>query len=132
MLRARGLALPPAVCVVPVRMTEAWFLFDEPALRRAAGNPNGTNPLDVPRRAECDRLPDPKARLHEILREASGLSGRRRQKLPTGGAARRVADFIDAFMPLRGIAAFDALEAHIAEVIAKQGWYHSNRKGSTI
>src|SRR4051812_38300493 len=27
---------PPFVCVVPVRMMEAWLLFDEPAIRRAA------------------------------------------------------------------------------------------------
>src|SRR5690606_18674132 len=30
------------VPVVPVRMTEAWLLFDESAIRRAADNPNGT------------------------------------------------------------------------------------------
>ena len=27
------------VCVVPVRMTEAWLLFDIDAIRQAAGNP---------------------------------------------------------------------------------------------
>jgi predicted ATPase len=37
--------VPPVVCVIPVRMQEAWFLFDESALRRAAGNPNGKQPL---------------------------------------------------------------------------------------
>ena len=31
----------PHICVVPVRMTEAWLLFDEKAIRKAAGNPNG-------------------------------------------------------------------------------------------
>ena len=30
---------PSAVCVIPVRMMEAWLLFDEPALRKAADNP---------------------------------------------------------------------------------------------
>ena len=29
----------PTVCVVPVRMTEAWLLFDISALRKAASNP---------------------------------------------------------------------------------------------
>src|SRR4051794_15078621 len=29
------------VCVVPIRMTEAWLLIDESAIRRASGNPNG-------------------------------------------------------------------------------------------
>ena len=30
------LTLPPHVCIVPVRMTEAWLLFDEPAIRYAS------------------------------------------------------------------------------------------------
>ena len=29
----------PHVCVVPIRMTEAWLLFDEAAIQRAAGTP---------------------------------------------------------------------------------------------
>lgn len=39
------MAKPPAVCVVPLRMTEAWLLSDEAALRHAAGNPGGRVPL---------------------------------------------------------------------------------------
>ncbi|MGH9764618.1 MAG: hypothetical protein ACREDR_41175 [Blastocatellia bacterium] len=31
--------LPDSIRVVPVRMQEAWLLFDEPAIRSAAGNP---------------------------------------------------------------------------------------------
>ena len=31
----------PSVCVVPVRMTEAWLLFSEDAIRYAAGNLSG-------------------------------------------------------------------------------------------
>ncbi|MCJ7687521.1 MAG: DUF4276 family protein [Desulfobacteraceae bacterium] len=67
----------PAVCVVPVRMTEAWLLFDEPAIRFAAGNPNGKNPLDMPDLSIIEQVSDPKDVLFEILREASGLRGRR-------------------------------------------------------
>ena len=33
---------PPAwASVIPVRMREAWLLFDETAIRKAAGNPSG-------------------------------------------------------------------------------------------
>jgi hypothetical protein len=39
----------PHVCVVPVRMTEAWLLIDELAIRRAAGRPQSTDPLDLPK-----------------------------------------------------------------------------------
>src|SRR5262249_34801620 len=48
----------PIVCVVPVRMQEAWLLFDEPALRRAAGNPNGRMILQLPHLGELEGLPD--------------------------------------------------------------------------
>jgi hypothetical protein len=38
----------PVVCVVPVRMMEAWLLIDEMAIRRVAGNPNGRIPIELP------------------------------------------------------------------------------------
>src|SRR6185295_11421789 len=38
----------PAICVVPVRMQEAWLLFDELAIRRSSGNPNGSEVLEIP------------------------------------------------------------------------------------
>jgi hypothetical protein len=37
---------PPIICVIPIRMQEAWLLFDELALRRAAGNPHGRMPCN--------------------------------------------------------------------------------------
>lgn len=74
-----GLAEPLAAAVVPVRMTEAWFLFDEVAIRRAASNPQGKRSLNLPRPTEVEALPDPKQRLHQALREASELKGRRLQ-----------------------------------------------------
>ena len=64
---------PPAcVCVIPVRMQEAWLLFDENAIRRAAGNPSGKVPLQLPALHGCEDLPDPKRLLHYLLEEASG------------------------------------------------------------
>ena len=48
------------VCVVPVRMQEAWLLIDEAALRRAAGDPNGTQPLAMPDVQRLEELADPK------------------------------------------------------------------------
>ncbi len=68
---------PPVVCVVPVRMQEAWLLIDEFALRKAAGNPRGRQRLDIPEPKKLEDLPDPKQILHDLLREASGLRGRR-------------------------------------------------------
>ena len=117
-----GMMPPPSICVVPVRMTEAWLLFDESALRRAAGNPNGKMPLDLPRIADLEKVPDPKAVLRGLLLNASGLHGQRLKKHSTVGGARRVAELLDDFSPLRGLAAFAALEADIAAVIRANDW----------
>jgi hypothetical protein len=112
----------PAVCVVPVRMLEAWLLFDEAALRRASGNPNGKQPLWLPDKSELEGLPDPKSVLHELLREASGLRGRRRSRRPVGKLAVRVAELTGDFSPLRALPAFSSLEEELRQVVESQGW----------
>lgn len=115
-------SIPHTICVVPVRMQEAWLLFDEMALRRAAGNPNGRVPLEFPYVSDLEKLSDPKRIFHELIREASGLSGRRRKHIPVHKYARRVAELIDDFSPLRKLSAFAALETEIQRVISEQGW----------
>jgi len=47
----------PHVALVPVRMTEAWFLHDEEAIRRASGNPNGRVSSTYRTREEWSRSP---------------------------------------------------------------------------
>lgn len=116
---------PPVICVVPIRMQEAWLLFDELAVRRAAGNPNGRMPLQLPRLNDLENLPDPKENLNELIREASGLSGRRRKKLPVSMYAQRVLEFIEDFDPLRRLSAFKALEDEIRVTLRAQGWLTS-------
>jgi hypothetical protein len=110
------------VRVVPVRMQEAWLLVDEAALRRAAGNPNGRDPLELPPRKRLDQLPDPKETLHGLLRDASGLTGRRLKRFAPQARALRVAEFIEDFAPLRGLPAFAVLEAELLQVIGQRGW----------
>ena len=106
----------PFVPVVPVRMTEAWLLFDEHAVRLAAGNPNGRAPLELPVRSP-EEMHDPKSFLHGVLRTACGLKGRRLRDFSTSQAAHRIAEYIDDFSPLRALSAFAALELRIANVI---------------
>jgi len=113
--------IPPIVPVVPVRMTEAWLLFDENAIRWAAGNPNGSDPLPLPMR-EIEDVPDPKALLHDALRTASGLSGRRRQKFNVRDGVHRVGEYIEDFSPLRRLSAFQRLEDDLATVLRQAGW----------
>ena len=112
----------PAVCVVPVRMTEAWLLFDEAAIRRAAGNPNGHVQLALPDLRDVESLSDPKAILHHQLVVASELGKRRSKTFPVGIAAGRLADHILDFAPLRQLTAFSALEQDLQQLIEEQGW----------
>ena len=53
------------VAIIPVRMTEAWFLIDESALRTAAGNPNGKTPLKMPSLSGLEKLVAPKGSFME-------------------------------------------------------------------
>ncbi|WP_233158305.1 thioredoxin domain-containing protein [Actinokineospora bangkokensis] len=67
--------------VIPVRMTEAWLLLDEQAIRRVAGKPNGRSQLPLPSLREVERRSDPKQILAECLVAASETTGRRRQQM---------------------------------------------------
>lgn len=81
--------------VIPVRMTEAWLLVSESALRGASGNPNGRTALHVPALKSLESLPDPKAVLQKLLVDAGGLSGRRRKKANFSAQRARIPDFFE-------------------------------------
>lgn len=101
------------VAVIPVRMTEAWLLLDESALRLAAGNPNGRVPLSVPPLSRLEALPDPKAILRDLLVLASEATGRRRRRFDDQAARQRVVELIEDFSPLRHLPAFEAFEREL-------------------
>ena len=110
-----------SICVVPVRMTEAWLLFDEQAIRYAAGNPSGTVPLAVPSDS-FESIPDPKAVLHELLLTASELTGRRKKRFQPEQCVHQVAGRIEDFSPLRRLRAFLAMEHELVSIIREKGW----------
>lgn len=118
----KSVVVPPVVCVIPVRMQEAWLLFDELAVRTAAGNPRGNQRLQLPNINKLEQLPDPKEILHGLLCEASGLTGRRLKQFSVHERVHRVSELIDDFSPLRALSAFQALEANIQQIIQEQGW----------
>lgn len=60
----------PAVAVVPIRMTEAWLLLDELAIREVAGRPSGTENLDLPPVRSVETIPNPKELLKDVLLRA--------------------------------------------------------------
>ena len=102
-------------------MTEAWLLFDEPAIRLAAGNPNGKTPLNVPDLSVIEQIPDPKDVLFEVLREASGLTGRRLKRFNMAECRIRVTDLVSDFSPLRKLSAFKRLERDVSK-LKQNGW----------
>lgn len=110
------------ICVVPVRMSEAWLLLDEIALRRAAGNPQGRESLQLPMVKNLEQLSDPKRELYDLLRRASGLTGRRLAQFSVPQVVHRLADSISDFSPLRTLSAFSILEKRIASVVKKHRW----------
>lgn len=71
----------PWVGIVPVRMTEAWLLLDEAAIRNAAGNPNGRMRLGLPSPVEAERMADPKSALRSAIIAGAEVQGRRRRAL---------------------------------------------------
>jgi hypothetical protein len=112
----------PHVCVVPVRMTEVWLLFDKAAIRRASGNPNGKVQLTVPPLSSLEDKPDPKQMLHELLITASELSGRRRKSFDPRSRVRLIARSLDDFSPLRQLSAFRELESDVQRLVNERRW----------
>ena len=114
--------VPPHVCVVPVRMTEAWLLMDESAIRRASGNPNGRVVLTFPDMKKIEDLPDPKKVLKNLLAIASELKGRRLKHFSTADAADRIPELITNFTPLLQLSAFSTFKDELSLICKRSGW----------
>ncbi len=108
--------------LIPIRMTEAWLLFDEKAIRTAAGNPNGTVGLNIPPVNRLERIPDPKEVLYNALSTATELQGRRKKKFRPGKAASQVANLIDDFSALSQLSAFQEFENEVEDLLNKDNW----------
>ena len=106
-----------AVPIVPVRMTEAWLMFSEPAIRRAAGNPSGSQPLSLPKLRDVERHPSPKALLFEQLKIASGRAGRRLADFDVERARTNLAQHIEDFRPLRRLSSYLRFEEHLIRAL---------------
>jgi hypothetical protein len=78
----------------------------------------------LPALKTIESLPDPKQNLRQCLRSASELTGRRLQRFrrEESNAARRVADYIEDFSPLRKLFAFQQLEADVEAILAAYKW----------
>jgi hypothetical protein len=107
----------PFVPIVPIRMTEAWLLIDEQAIRNAASNENGRTPLNLPLLKNLENIPDPKSVLFDRLRLASELPPRRLKKFHADGKRHRVSELIKDFSLLRELSAFKQFEKDLEECI---------------
>jgi hypothetical protein len=116
--REHGLRVPH-VCVIPVRMQEAWLLLDPVAIRRAVGNPNGRDALDMPPTTRIEEIPDPKRVLYDLLKTACGLHGRRLRAFDPGRQARMVSEYMSNVAVLRELRAFRRFESDVQEVLAR-------------
>ena len=111
----------PVIPLVPVRATEAWLLFDERAIRSAAGNPDSRIPLGLPGLAGIEREGRPKERLHDALRAASGTTGRRRRKFEAGVACHRIEEFVESWQALERLPAFVELKDRLRAALESPG-----------
>ena len=68
------------VGIVPVRMTEAWLLVDECAIRQVAGSPHGRQDLGLPSVSKIETITKPKKLLEEVLFRAGSPKGQRNKK----------------------------------------------------
>lgn len=101
-----NIAVKNLIKIVPLRMTEAWLLIDEAALRMAVNNPHGEVKISLPAINKLEGIPDPKQMLEALLRTASELKGRRLDNLNTRKAIHFVADHISDWTPLFKLTAF--------------------------
>lgn len=106
------------VPVIPVRMTEAWLLLDELAIRRVAGNPTGRTPLNLPKLPSIESVADPKTVLRECLLTAAEVTGRRRDAFIKRFSQhrRQLLERLDVSGPVVKLASWQRLAADVESI----------------
>lgn len=108
------------VPVVPVRMTEAWLILDERAIREVAGRPNGHTSLGLPRVSAAEAVADPKGLLRQALEKAAEPNGRRREarlRRDFGLHRKLLLERLEPSGPVSQLASFQQLRADLAQVL---------------
>ncbi|WP_432954880.1 hypothetical protein [Micromonospora haikouensis] len=103
-----GAALVP---IIPVRMTEAWLLLDEAAIRKVAENPTGRARLGLPKIHEVESVADPKALLRDCILAAAEVTGRRRDRVRArfNEHRRQLLWMLDPTGPIRRLSSWQRL-----------------------
>ncbi|WP_405105896.1 DUF4276 family protein [Micromonospora sp. NBC_01405] len=105
------------VPVIPVRMTEAWLLLDEVAIRQVAGNPRGRMSLGLPKAHEIESIANPKDVLRTCLVKAADETGRRREAMVKrfNQHRRQLLERLDPTGGVVGLASWGRLVADVDE-----------------
>lgn len=119
----------PWIAVVPVQATEAWALVDEHAIRRAADNPNGTIPIDIPRPSHVEEITDPKSYLEDLLVRASEHTGRHLKRFRRDLAQRKfyLIEQLDLDGLVSQVPSWNRLRSDISKVLDDMEIQESNR-----
>ena len=103
---------PSLICVVPVRMTEAWLLTNEAAIRAAVGNPRGVVGLNLPLLAQIESV-DAKDVLLRAMQTAKDLGSRRNRRFRPEAYRHRVTELLVDFGRLKEVPSFRHLEVQV-------------------
>lgn len=109
--------LPKTIFIIPIKMMENWLLFDDTAIKKAAGNRNYNKPLELPSISGIENITDPKLFLHELLKEVSGLKSRQLKNFNVHQAVHLVAENISDFSSLRQLSSFKRFEENLKATI---------------
>lgn len=104
---------PHLICVVPVRMTEAWLLTSEAAIRSAVGNPRGQADLSLPHANRVESV-DAKEVLFKALEAAKGLGANRARRFKPDWYRHRISELMPDLEALRKLPSFQRLESQVA------------------
>ena len=107
------------VCIIPIKLMEAWLLFDEEAIKKAAGNRNYPMAITLPSIAKLEGIQQPKEMLHTTLKEVSGTKSRNLKNFNVGAAVHRVGENIEDYSPLRSLVAFKEFEQDTLTAVSK-------------
>ncbi len=105
------------ICIIPVKMMESWLLIDAKAIKKAAGNRNYKEKINLPAIKNIEKIQQPKQQLHDLLKEVSGLKGRNLDRFNVNKAVHLVAENIEDFSQLRNLNAFQSFECQLKKVV---------------
>jgi hypothetical protein len=104
------------IAIVPVRMTEAWLLCDEDAIRCAVGNANGASDLALPGIAKIESC-EAKNVLDAALTAAIDHNARRRRKFYPQDYRYRVAELCTSRDKLLRLGSYRNFEDRVKSVL---------------